>query len=281
MRSPGFLLPEFIIDNFVKLSYKDRQTNIKIYIIMDGVSIILMLLTTLLAFKATGKIAENVKARDIVNRRFLVYALLVLIIWWVFDKFSLPENYFWRGVSSGIILWTMSQAMPLAEKIGDLPGIIRTETAAMLLSVPVWTVIAILLCLPVRFVFLLPSLWFLGAAAYFIIRNKIRARKYQKELETDYAVLRKENNLKRLKEEISSITDMEILKRAIVKSKQRLLPSGKRCDCGNCRNAEGLCRYQTSVKLQSNNYIRGCEQEQFILEQLLHRKEELKAAKQN
>ena len=119
----------------------------------------------------------------------------------------------------------------------------------------------------------------MGAAAYFIIRNKIRARKYQKELGTDYAVLRKKSCLTRLKEEISSITDMEILKRAIVKNNQRLLPSGKRCDCGNCRNAEGLCRYQTSVKLQSNDYIRGCELEQFNLEQLLHRKKTLETAK--
>lgn len=246
---------------------------------MDGLNIILMLLTALFAFKTMVKTAENVKARDVVNRRFLIYALLVLIIWWVFDEFSLAKSFFWRGISSGIILWTMALAMPLAEKIGDLPGIIRTETAAMLLSVPVWAAIAILFCLPGCFIIILPCLWVLGAATYFIIRNKIRARKYQKELETDYAVLRKENNLKRLKEEISSITDMEILKRAIVKSKQRLLPSGKRCDCGNCRNAEGLCRYQTSVKLQSNNYIRGCELEQFNLEQLLHRKKTLETAK--
>lgn len=246
---------------------------------MNGLNIIFMLLTALLAFKTIVKTVEIIKARDLVNRGFLIYAMLVAAMWWIFQKFGMTEIFFWRGLAGGIVFWTITLAAPMAEKFGDFICITRMEVAVMLAAVPALLTAGILLGLPILFTVLILCLSVLGIFVYFIVKNKMRARKYQKELGTDYAVLRKKSCLIRLKEEISSITDVEILERAIVKSKQRLLLSGKKCDFGNCRNTEGCCRFQGSVKLQSNDFIRGCELEQFNLDRLLSRKEELKTAK--
>lgn len=246
---------------------------------MNGLNIIFMLLTALLAFGMVVKTTEIIKARGLVNRGFLIYAMLIAIIWWMFQEFEMTENFFWRGLAGGVVFWTMCLVAPTAEKMGDFSCITRTEVATMLAVIPVLLTAGILLGLPILYVVFAPFLCITGMLVYFVAKNKMRARKYREELQSDYAARRKSSCLRRLKEEISSITDTEILERAIIKSKQRLLLSGKKCDCGNCRNAEGCCRFQGNVKLQSNDFIRGCELEQFNLNQLLRHKEELKTAK--
>ena len=246
---------------------------------MTGLKIILMLLAAFFTFKAIAKGAEIVKARELVNRSFQLYILGIVIIWWLFQAFDFENSFFWRGLISGGIFRTISLVTLSAEKIGDLPNVTRSEIALILAMVCISAGFGVLLGVGIAFVILVPCLSAVVLFLYFGIKDKIRAKKYDRTLHSEYAKLQRTGHCKRLKEEIADMTDSELLERAIIKSKQRLLLSGKNCDCGNCRNVEGRCRFQGSVKLQSTEYIKGCELEQINLEALLQQKQALKAAK--
>lgn len=246
---------------------------------MDGLKIMLMLLMAFFTFKAIVKGAEIVKARELVNRSFLMYILGIILVWWLFQTLDFENRFFWQGMISGGIFWTISLVTLSAEKIGDLPGITRSEIALVLATVCIMAGLGVLLGVGVAFVILAPCLCALIMLLYFGVKNKMRAQKYEQSLQSEYAKLRRASQCKRLQDEVSGMTDITLVERAIIKSKQRLLLSGKNCDCGNCRHAEGRCRFQGSVKLQSNDYIKGCELEQFNLKVLMQQKEALKTAK--
>ncbi|MBQ8630244.1 MAG: hypothetical protein IJ479_00825 [Alphaproteobacteria bacterium] len=246
---------------------------------MTGLKIILMLLAAFFTFKTVVKGTEIVKARELVNRSFLLYILGIAFIWWLFQTFDFENRFFWQGLISGGIFCMMSLVPHFAEKIGDQSNVTRSEIALILATVCISAGLGVLLGVGIAFVILVPCLSAVVLFLYFGIKDKIRAKKYDRTLHSEYAKLQRTGHCKRLKEEIADMTDSELLERAIIKSKQRLLLSGKNCDCGNCRNVEGRCRFQGSVKLQSNDYIKGCELELFHLEALMKQKQALKAAK--
>lgn len=246
---------------------------------MDGLKILLMLLAVFFTFKAIAKGAEIVKARELVNRSFLLYILGIAFIWWLFQTFDFENRFFWQGLISGGIFRTLALVTLSAEKIGDQSNVTRSEIALILAVVCVVAGLGVLLGVGIAFVVLIPCFSAVVLFLYFGIKNKMRARKYEQTLRSEYAILRRASQCKRLKDEIADMTDPELLERAIVKSKQRLLLSGKNCDCGNCRNVEGRCRFQGSVKLQSTDYVKGCELEQFHLDALVQQKQALKTAK--
>ena len=246
---------------------------------MAEFKILLMLLVVFFTFKTIAKGAEIVKARELVNRSFLLYVLGIAFIWGLFQTFDFENRFFWQGLISGVIFCMVSLVPHFAEKIGDQSNVTRSEIALILAVVCVVAGLGVLAGVKIIFVVLALVLSALGMYLYFGIQDKRRAQKYEQTLQSEYAILRRAGQYKRLDEKIADITDMVILERAIVKSKQRLLLSGKNCDCGNCRNVEGRCRFQGSVKLQSNDYIKGCELEQFNLERLVQQKKTLKTAK--
>lgn len=88
---------------------------------MDGLKIVLMLLMAFFTFKAIVKGAEIVKARELVKRSFLMYILGIILVWWLFQTLDFENRFFWQGMISGGIFWTISLVTLSAEKIGDLP----------------------------------------------------------------------------------------------------------------------------------------------------------------
>ena len=226
---------------------------------MREVSIILMVITILVSLKISLKVDKSVTHKEIPERSLLISIFALMGLWAVFSAFSLDFSFFWRGVSAGVLLWLTRRIFLKFEQKGDIYRLLNEEICIAVVASCLCSILFFILNLNWVFYAFSFVLLPLGIILWYLLQNQKRKISYKKQLDSEYAIHRRKNTFQRMECEISKITDKKILQREIVKTKQRLLLSGKKCDLGNCLHSRGCCLYQQSVKLQSCDYVRGCE----------------------